>query len=88
MAGKQKRVKPSKALTNVKAYRTARGMNQQRFWAALGTTQSGGSRYENARDMPVPVRLLIVLEEQGKITRDDLALARAIADATGPGGQR
>ena len=28
------------------------GMNQQQFWAKLGVTQSGGSRYESGRNMP------------------------------------
>lgn len=37
------------------------GMNQFDFWGMVGTTQSGGSRYENGRDMPKPVRELVRL---------------------------
>lgn len=35
------------------------GLNQQQFWSILGVTQSGGSRYENGRTMPAPVRELV-----------------------------
>ncbi len=34
-------------------------MNQTEFWASLGTTQSGGSRYENGRTIPKPVLMLL-----------------------------
>lgn len=37
------------------------GMNQQEFWARVGVTQSGGSRYESGRSMPKPVRELVRL---------------------------
>ena len=37
------------------------GMNQQQFWAKLGVTQSGGSRYESGRNMPRPVQQLLRL---------------------------
>ena len=37
------------------------GINQQEFWAAVGVTQSGGSRYETGRNMPRPVRELVRL---------------------------
>jgi len=52
------------------------GMNQQQFWAKLGVTQSGGSRYESGRNMPRPVQhlLRLVHVEQidiQKIKRDD-----------------
>jgi len=52
------------------------GMNQQQFWAKLGVTQSGGSRYESGRNMPRPVQhlLRLVHVEQidiQKIRRDD-----------------
>lgn len=36
-------------------------MNQQEFWARIGVTQSGGSRYESGRKMPKPVRELLRL---------------------------
>ena len=31
-------------------------LNQAGFWGRLEVTQSGGSRYENGRPMPLPVR--------------------------------
>ena len=37
------------------------GLNQQQFWAAVGVTQSGGSRYESGRNMPKPVCELVRL---------------------------
>lgn len=37
------------------------GLNQQEFWSKVGVTQSGGSRYENGRTMPKPVRELVRL---------------------------
>jgi len=35
------------------------GINQQQFWSRLGVTQSGGSRYESGRDIPLPVLMLL-----------------------------
>ena len=35
------------------------GLNQSEFWGRLEVTQSGGSRYENGRPMPPPVRKLL-----------------------------
>ncbi|HEY8857276.1 MAG TPA: helix-turn-helix domain-containing protein [Rugosibacter sp.] len=43
------------------AIRQKLGLNQQQFWARLGVTQSGGSRYENGRRMPRPVQQLVHL---------------------------
>lgn len=47
------------------------GLNQQEFWARIGVTQSGGSRYESGRSMPKPVRELLRLVhiEQIDLTR-------------------
>ena len=36
-------------------------INQQIFWKPLGVTQSGGSRYEAGRRMPLPVEKLLEL---------------------------
>ena len=46
---------------NVRELRRQIGMNQIDFWAAVGVTQSGGSRYESGRKMPAPVRELLRL---------------------------
>lgn len=43
----------------IKAFRQKRGMNQSQFWGRVGVTQSGGSRYESERNIPVPVQLLL-----------------------------
>jgi len=34
-------------------------LNQSEFWGRIEVTQSGGSRYENGRPMPRPVRKLL-----------------------------
>jgi len=39
--------------------RKSLGLNQSDFWSRLSVTQSGGSRYENGRRMPGPVRKLL-----------------------------
>jgi DNA-binding transcriptional regulator YiaG len=43
----------------IKAFRRKNGMNQSAFWGRIGVTQSGGSRYESERNIPVPVQLLL-----------------------------
>lgn len=39
--------------------RSALGMTQTTFWKNINVTQSGGSRYEHGRKMPVHVELFI-----------------------------
>lgn len=46
---------------NPREIRRRLGLNQQEFWARIGVTQSGGSRYETGRSMPKPVRELLRL---------------------------
>ncbi len=43
----------------IKAFRRKHGMNQSAFWVRIGVTQSGCSRYESERNIPVPVQLLL-----------------------------
>ncbi len=53
---------PKLFITDGESARTHRrkfGINQQQFWSKLGVTQSGGSRYESGRDIPLPVLLLL-----------------------------
>ncbi|MCK9382111.1 MAG: helix-turn-helix domain-containing protein [Sulfuritalea sp.] len=62
------------------------GMNQQQFWAKLGVTQSGGSRYESGRNMPRPVQQLLRLVhvEQidiQKIRREDYEVIEYLRSA-------
>jgi transcriptional regulator with XRE-family HTH domain len=42
-----------------RALRNSLGLNQSEFWGRIGVTQSGGSRYENGRRLPPPVRKLL-----------------------------
>lgn len=49
---KRKKVDPAKV-------RVKLNVNQSEFWNRVGVTQSGGSRYENGRSMPLPVRILL-----------------------------
>ncbi|MDK9702401.1 MAG: hypothetical protein OEL20_04625 [Sulfuritalea sp.] len=70
---------PKPALHNVREVRLARGENQLQFWSRFGVTQSGGSRYETSRDIPVPTGALVMLYLTGTIT--DAELAKAIKTA-------
>ncbi|MFZ4536015.1 helix-turn-helix domain-containing protein [Propionivibrio sp.] len=42
-----------------RAHRHKLGLNQTAFWKKLGLTQSGSSRYESGRNIPMPVQLLL-----------------------------
>jgi DNA-binding transcriptional regulator YiaG len=46
---------------NPREIRRKLGLNQKEFWTCIGVTQSGGSRYENGRKMPTPVREMLRL---------------------------
>ena len=48
-------------IINPREIRRRMRLNQQQFWSKVGVTQSGGSRYENGRDIPRPVRQLLRL---------------------------
>lgn len=63
--------KPLAPKLDPRALRRQTGLNQLEFWAAVGVTQSGGSRYESGRNMPKPVRelLRLVYVEQIDLTR-------------------
>lgn len=41
--------------------RSKSGLTQTEFWKNLGITQSGGSRYESGRNIPIPVQRLFWL---------------------------
>jgi len=59
-----------------KAARTALGINQSQFWQQVFVTQSGGSRYENERNVPRFVRALLVIaygtDEQAQAVFDHI----------------
>lgn len=58
-------------------FRKQMGLNQGDFWTRYGVTQSGGSRYESGRSMPMPLKLLVRLHLSGVITDGDLKAAKA-----------
>lgn len=69
--------RPTKlALSNIQEHRRKLDMNQSEFWSRYGVTQSGGSRYESGRNMPLPTAILIYLRETGQLTDDQLAAAK------------
>lgn len=60
----------------IKLFRQKNTMNQTEFWSRIGVTQSGGSRYESGRNIPVPVQRLLLIaygtEKQAQKVIDDL----------------
>lgn len=70
-------------ISNPSEIRRKLNLNQYDFWNKVGITQSGGSRYENGRNMPKPVRELVRLVhienvDLSKIRKDDLIVARLL----------
>ncbi|MGR2681589.1 helix-turn-helix domain-containing protein [Chromobacterium haemolyticum] len=70
-------------MQNPRDIRRSTGLNQQQFWGAIGVTQSGGSRYENERNIPKPVQTLMnVVHVHGidlsKITAENAQVIRAL----------
>ncbi|MGH8752038.1 MAG: helix-turn-helix domain-containing protein [Burkholderiales bacterium] len=68
-------------ITNPRQLRRSMGLNQQQFWNKIGVTQSGGSRYENGRDIPRPVKELLRLVhvkkiDVNKIQKEDYQIIR------------
>jgi hypothetical protein len=55
------------------AERIKENLNQTEFWSRYGVTQSGGSRYEQGRNVPKALAILISLHRSGKVTDKDLA---------------
>ena len=51
--------KHSKKRIDPRELRRSLDISQQEFWATVGTTQSGGSRYEAGRHIPQPVAMLL-----------------------------
>lgn len=48
-------------MTNIKSLRLKLKLNQTPFWLRVGVTQSAGSRYEDSRRIPKPVRMLLAI---------------------------
>ena len=53
----------TRTLTGAEARELRRqlGMNQTDFWAKVGVTQSGASRYEAGRNIPRAIQMLLTL---------------------------
>jgi hypothetical protein len=81
-AAKLPKAKPSKAIADIRKHRLLLGANQMTFWKKYGTTQSGGSRYETGRGLPNAVAMLIVLQEQGVLSDEQLTAALAVVKAS------
>ncbi len=60
----------------IRESRRRASMTQSEYWSRFGVTQSGGSRYETLRAIPLPTAMLIWLHETGRLTDKDLADAR------------
>lgn len=66
-------------LKDPRSHRKGTGVSQGEFWPSFGVTQSGGSRYESGRAMPMPLKILLVLHAQGIISDMDLQEAKKLA---------
>ena len=53
------KIKYPKTPEQLLALRRSLNLGQSAFWLRLGVTQSGGSRYENGRPLPVAVGMLL-----------------------------
>lgn len=62
---KKEKVAKGKQL-DVQALRKSLGINQSDFWKAVGSTQSGGSRYETGRKMPKATEILVRVAYNGE----------------------
>jgi hypothetical protein len=56
--------------------RVKTGLNQTKFWAIIGVTQSGGSRFEGGRQMPRSTRALFRIFFLWGITPEALDVLR------------
>lgn len=65
----------AKKQNKLQRLRNSLELKQQQFWQRIGVTQSGGSRYENGRRMPAPVRILLDIA-YGDTKRSDKAYDR------------
>lgn len=73
----------TQVLLTPEEHRLAMRLSQSHYWSLFGCTQSGGSRFENGRPVPMPVAMLLALYESKKITAEDLLEARTLVEGTG-----
>lgn len=53
-----KNPKKIRLIADYRKLRESLNLNQHNFWAPVGVTQSGGSRYESGRNVPRPTAIL------------------------------
>ena len=76
-------MKPFTKIENIRDIRKKSGLTQTEFWAAIGVTQSGGSRYESGANMSVQVNellRLVYIEKVDllKVNKRDLEVGRRL----------
>lgn len=49
--------------------RIVTNLNQRDFWGLVGVTQSGGSRYESGRTIPLAVKALVATVFQNEVKK-------------------
>lgn len=59
--------------SRIQEVRKSSGFNQTDYWKRFGVTQSGGSRYETGRAIPMPTAMMLWLRDSGRINDQDLA---------------
>lgn len=73
-------LKEDSVLGDLEQLRKYSGLNQQQFWAAVGISQSGGSRYETGgRPLPKYIQALLRLVyvekiDLSRVRREDIEL--------------
>lgn len=71
---------------DLRALRKKTGLNQSQFYARLGVTQSGGSRYEAGRNVPKPVQMLAAIAYGTERQRAKALAQLTFADKPARGG--
>lgn len=67
-------------LSDIRSHRKRCNLNQTEYWRLYGTSQSGGCRYEQSREPPRPVLLLMALVAMGRVSNHDLVKADAYVE--------
>ena len=63
----------------IKALRKSMNLRQGEFWGRIGVTQSGGSRYESGRNIPLSTLMLVQIVYGER--HDSTALIRYLREA-------
>jgi DNA-binding transcriptional regulator YiaG len=60
---------------SMKRLREKLALNQTAFWSQIGVTQSGASRYESGRNIPLPTRNAIAFIYDEELAKHRRAIA-------------